>query len=288
MNIAYRSSNNEESDAVQLLLQAEGIPYRAQRADGELLILVDEPRLTATYEIITAYLRETNEIRSRRAFSEETQGRSFSGMAMGVVIFLIHIWISAAEQQYSLVRSYGSSAKAIMGGEVFRAVTALFLHADLLHLMGNCIGIALFGTAVVRQVGFGVGWFLILVSGIAGNLANAWVHHADHLSIGSSTALFGGVGALTILQLFRNRLRAGRRGGILIPIGGGLALLAVLGSGGQRTDLLAHLFGFAAGAVFTVPFAVFVRMKLARRYQWSFVGVAGVIIAAGWLQVLKI
>jgi membrane associated rhomboid family serine protease len=207
---------------------------------------------------------------------------------MAVVVLVTHIWIVAAEQHHSFVQNYGCSAEAMVNGELFRAVTALFLHVDLLHLAGNCVGIALFGTAVVRQVGFGVGWFLILASGIAGNLTNAWVHRTDHLSVGSSTAIFGGVGIIMILQLFRARRGACGRRGFLVPIGGGLALLAMLGSGGERTDLLAHFFGFGAGVILTIPVALLLRRRLASRYQWSLVGVACAVIAAGWLQVLRI
>jgi rhomboid protease GluP len=34
---------------------------------------------------------------------------------------------------------------------------------------------------------------------------------------------------------------------VLLPLGGGLALLSFFGTGGERTDLGAHLFGFSAG-----------------------------------------
>ena len=47
------------------------------------------------------------------------------------------------------------------------------IHADLLHLVGNMVGIALFGAAVATLCGWGLGWLMVLVSGGLGNALNA-------------------------------------------------------------------------------------------------------------------
>jgi hypothetical protein len=56
--------------------------------------------------------------------------------------------------------------------------------------------------------------------------------------IGTSTAVFGALGTLSALQVPRRRA--------WLTLGVGVALLGFLGTG-SRADLLAHLFGFAAG-----------------------------------------
>ena len=142
--------------------------------------------------------------------------------------------------------------------EPWRMVTALTLHADAKHILGNLISGGIFGAALSRRLGPGVALFAMLVAGLAGNAANAVYHYAQgHYSIGASTAVFGAVGVLAMVQFVMDRDRPKHRKRRVVeifgPIIGGLALLGALGSGGGvqggKTDLWAHLFGFLAGAL---------------------------------------
>jgi membrane associated rhomboid family serine protease len=139
-----------------------------------------------------------------------------------------------------------ADSTAILAGQWWRAVTALTLHADGAHLWSNvCIG-AVFFVALARELGAGVGLLAALASGVGGNLLNALFHGPGHLSLGASTAVFGAVGALGALRGLRGEGVGIRK--VLVPVAAGLAFLAMLGAGGERTDLGAHLFGFVAGA----------------------------------------
>jgi membrane associated rhomboid family serine protease len=98
-------------------------------------------------------------------------------------------------------------------------------------------------------VGPGVGAWLLLASGAAGNWITAFVHGTAHRAVGASTAIFGGIGALVGLSIVRRRRRA------WVPLAAGLALLGLLGTS-ERADLLAHFFGFVtgvAGGLVTAP-----------------------------------
>ena len=140
----------------------------------------------------------------------------------------------------------GRSA-AIRNGEWWRAVTALTLHADVTHLLGN---LAIGGVIIIplcRELGSGLAWSLLLLAGTLGNLANAWIQSPDHRSLGSSTAIFAAIGIFTATSMLRWKRRP--PGKPLTPLAAGLALLALLGSEGKQTDLGAHLFGFVTGLV---------------------------------------
>lgn len=138
-------------------------------------------------------------------------------------------------------------AGKIMSGELWRTCTALTLHADWLHLFGNLLIGGVFIVRLCRDLGSGLGWLLVVASGILGNLINAWLQAPDHRAVGASTAVFGAVGVLAAISLvrYRHNLRPQKRW--LLPIAGAFGLLAMLGAGGGRTDLGAHLFGFLAG-----------------------------------------
>lgn len=136
-------------------------------------------------------------------------------------------------------------AAKILAGQWWRLVTALTLHSDWLHLLGNLAIGGIFIVCLCRDLGSGLAWCLLLGSGILGNLANACLQPPDHRSIGASTIVFGAVGILAALNLVRNRRHLQKRWPL--PIAAALALLALLGTEGKNTDLGAHLFGFVFG-----------------------------------------
>jgi rhomboid protease GluP len=139
-----------------------------------------------------------------------------------------------------------ASPALILDGQWWRLVTALTLHANALHLISN---LAIGGIIIVclcRELGSGLSWSLILGSGVLGNLLNSLVQAPDHHSIGSSTAVFGTVGILAAVSMLRSRSHYRKRR-LLLPTAASLALLALLGTEGNHTDLGAHLFGFVSG-----------------------------------------
>jgi membrane associated rhomboid family serine protease len=140
-----------------------------------------------------------------------------------------------------------ADADLIRAGEWWRIITALTLHADVQHLMGNLLIGGYFIARLCRMIGSGVGWSLTLWSGILGNAINALVHTAGHRSIGASTALFGAIGAAGMIGLLRRRQIKSRFR--ILPVAAAAGLLAMLGAGGAdgTTDIGAHLYGFISG-----------------------------------------
>jgi len=134
----------------------------------------------------------------------------------------------------------------ILGGQLWQCVTALTLHADLMHLLSNLTIGGIFIILLCRELGSGLAWSLLLCSGALGNLINALVQASTHRSVGASTAVFGAVGILAAISMVRYRYHLKRRW--FIPLAAGFALLAILGTEGKNTDLGAHLFGFSIGA----------------------------------------
>jgi membrane associated rhomboid family serine protease len=140
-----------------------------------------------------------------------------------------------------------ADAERILAGELWRTVTALTLHADLGHVAANALVGALLLAGVCRTLGSGLGLALVLLSGAAGNLANAVLRGSDHVLVGASTAVFGALGILAACAVVRRRAAAARGRAALVPLAAGLALLGFLGTG-ERADLWAHGLGFVAGA----------------------------------------
>ena len=138
-------------------------------------------------------------------------------------------------------------AGKILAGQWWRVATALTLHADWQHLLGNLLIGGLFISRLCRDLRAGPAWLLLLAAGMLGNLVNASLQSPDHRAVGASTAIFGAVGLLAAISMvrYRHSLRPRRRW--TLPVAAALGLLAMLGAGGENTDLGAHLFGFLFG-----------------------------------------
>lgn len=238
----------DQADTCGLVLSASGIAYRVKRGRRGWEIWVE----SAAYEIALAgieqYFRENRNATPPAEDNPETFQRTYTGIWVALVLLSWYLLYLTGPESRTFIRTYGAAAEAILHGEVYRIVTALMLHADPVHLAGNMAGIALFGTAVCGSMGTGVGWVMILLTGIFGNLLNALLLQTGHLSIGASTAIFGAIGILAAHQ-FITRLRfPGGKMKAWLPLAGGIALLGFLGSG-AHTDVTAHLFGFLSGLV---------------------------------------
>jgi membrane associated rhomboid family serine protease len=175
--------------------------------------------------------------------------KTWSAVFVALFLVTVHRAIGPGDIRLNFVQNFGADAGHILAGQLFRCVTALLVHTDVLHLLTNVFGIVIFGTAVASYCGWGVGWLMILLAGAAGNWMTAGWYGQAHLSIGSSTAVFAAVGLSAILmsQIFSKRYEHSWRS--WMPVAGGMALVGMMG-GAPHTDLAAHLFGFVSGVLF--------------------------------------
>lgn len=141
-------------------------------------------------------------------------------------------------------------ADAVRDGEVWRLVTSLLLHADERHLIGNLAFGMLFLNLLGRVLGGSVALFASLLAATAAHAVEVLVVAPDHRSLGASTAVFAALGLLVGQGARGRALQASGRLRLVGGVALGVAMLAWLGAGdGVRTDVLAHVLGFAFGAL---------------------------------------
>jgi membrane associated rhomboid family serine protease len=173
-----------------------------------------------------------------------------------------------------------SSAAKILAGQQWRSVTALFLHADFVHLAGNVVATAILGTVVCSLLGPGVGLLLIVTSGAVGNLMDAYLRTGTHTSVGASIAMFGAVGILAGVAVMRSRV-PGRRP--WVTIAAGITVLGLLALG-EHVDVTAHFFGLQTGFGLGLGAAVLCDPAPGSRVQrWYVAATIAVVVASWWL-----
>jgi rhomboid protease GluP len=244
--------SSKQAEDWSLVLTACGIPHQVERPNGPAegwRIRVPSPRADSAIHEIVSYEKENREppVTDVPLASFENTTTTL-WVLLGLTIFHFATELGGGPFNHESVSwsALGSArGSAVFSGQWWRLITALTLHADALHLLSNIVIGGYFFVLLCRELGSGLGWGLTLLSGGLGNLINTLLHGPGHDSLGASTAVFGAVGLLVGLRLVRRGPGRFRR--VLLPLGGGLALLSFFGTGGERTDLGAHLFGFSAG-----------------------------------------
>ena len=275
----------DQVDTYGLVLDAYGLPYSVKRSGSEWEIWVDEKIRDRAFELIAQYIEENPQALPTDAQETETYQKTFTGIWVCLILLACHIAVNMSGNVDKIFIEYGASSQDILNGEFYRTVTSLMLHGGYPHLAGNMAGIAIFGTAVCNITGAGVGWLMILMTGILGNLANAALFQYGHNSIGASTAVFGALGILAAYQLYRKIKIPGQRMRAWLPIAGGLALLSLLGSS-EHSDLTAHLFGFIAGIGLGLFYAMYLRRIIAKRHQIYCMAATIITVVLSWTKIL--
>ena len=225
----------------------------SMEAEGPRVLLYAEPAFKA------AILEEFRLYRQEQSLPRESSPEA-SLYSSGVELFLLWagiLMITFMGQTQAMVEKYCNSSGGVFGaGEWYRAFTALFLHADGGHLLGNLLIGGIFCVFVARTFGPFRGWVAIFASGTLGNLMTSWLHFPGSFkSLGASTATFGALGLLvgcSALQAYRAR-SVRKVGGFALPFIAGAILLGWFGAGrrdaASQVDVLAHVMGFTFGVL---------------------------------------
>ena len=180
-------------------------------------------------------------------------------------------------------------AGAVQAGQWWRAITALTLHLDIVHLMMNLGAGAAIGLLASRQLGVGHAWLLTVLGAGLANLVEGLFSMPGHQSVGASTAVFAALGLLAAHSWRTRGIASHPKLRRWAPLIAGAALLGLLGSGASEqvadtgTDLIAHVFGFVIGAALGI-FAALPRLAimLARVPQWMSGALTLALVAVAW------
>src|SRR2546427_271577 len=204
--------NRKRADEWAVVLAAADIPHWIRRRLDGWALIVRAPDAAAALESLDAYDRENAGEGTDRG-DAAAPARPVTLVGVYVALLLMGLFaITGAREQHSVWFERGSAdATRMVAGEWWRAVTALTLHADVPHLLGNALAGALLVTAVCQQLGPGVGLWLLLVAGAGGNALTAAVHRGGHVTVVASTGVFGAIGILAALRIVRSRRRMADR-----------------------------------------------------------------------------
>jgi membrane associated rhomboid family serine protease len=163
-------------------------------------------------------------------------------IAVNVVVFVLERFGTDA----AVVNRYAMWPAAVhVEGQYYRAFTAMWLHANFLHIFFNMLALLIVGPAVEVLLGKLRFLALYLLAGIGGSVCSYLLSQPNVSGVGASGAIMGVMGAYVVL--------AGRRHLPMAPVVGLLVLNFVIGFSGN-IDWRAHLGGLVTGALLALVY----------------------------------
>jgi rhomboid protease GluP len=167
--------------------------------------------------------------------------------AINIVIFLLALAIQSLPVRDSAAFALGGSFfEAIMGGQIWRLITANFLQLGIFHLGLNMFALYYYGNFIENYYGTRKLIIIYFISGVAGTALS--LLYPNSITFGASASIWGFIGVM-VGESVRSRIFSpglpidmkSQMGSILIWLFIGFTLPGVSGLG--------HLGGFVAGFV---------------------------------------
>ena len=274
---------SSQADEWALVLTAVGIPNAIEPDAGAWVVLAAADDATRAHAALAAY-DEERRVETPRVSAPPEPYPWMSGVALGLLLLWLFSVTGGAAARSAWFEPGALVAGRVLAGEWWRAVTALTLHVDVVHVAGNALAVAVLLPPLVQRFGAGAALLLLLLAGALGNVLAAMTHDPRHLAVGASTAAFGAVGVLVALRLIPREAPTSRKRWTA-PVAG-VVLLVTLGAA-RDADLAAHVFGFVAGVLVGFVAGVTLRRRPSAAFQWVVGALAAATVAICWRLALR-
>jgi len=174
-------------------------------------------------------------------------------VAINVFVYLVTVYQgSGVDRPGGSVFENGALIGAFISvdGDWYRLVSAMFLHAGLLHIAFNMLALYWLGTIVEQSLGT---WRFVLVyfvSGLAGSAGALLFTGPFAVTVGASGAIFGIMGALLVLEYVATGSFAGQAMGLIV-------LNLILTFAIPNISVGGHIGGLMGGVLATFALAHF-------------------------------
>ncbi|MEK5331010.1 MULTISPECIES: rhomboid family intramembrane serine protease [unclassified Lysinibacillus] len=145
-----------------------------------------------------------------------------------------------------LLWNYGIQVNfLVQSGEWWRVFSAMFLHANFMHVLFNMFSLFLFGPELEKIAGKARFITIYLLSGIVGNMATFMLNDGSYASLGASGAIFGIFGAFGALVYYTRRTMPMLRK-LILPI---IVISVIMTFLQSNVNVYAHLGGLVTGFI---------------------------------------
>lgn len=199
-------------------------------------------------------------IREDKKLAKVFKENSTPILTMVLIVLNVLIYFLMMFNYETFIQNLCNHFVFLQKGEIWRLVSSMFLHGDVIHLMSNMLALYMVGPMVEKYYGKSKYAIIYFGSGIIGNLLSAVL--GNYFGIGASGAIFGLFGALMYFGYkYRATLDGFLRSGI-VPV---VVLNLILSIMVPNIDFYGHIGGLLGGILLTYTLGVANKSELRDR-----------------------
>ncbi|MBD3793059.1 MAG: rhomboid family intramembrane serine protease [Campylobacterales bacterium] len=171
---------------------------------------------------------------------------TYTLIIINIIVFLLPILGFDEEMIYEFGVNYGPYV--VLGDEIYRLFTSMFMHANTMHLVMNMLALYLLGQSVEPLFPKLHYLLLYFISGLFGGLVSIYFH-LDTPGLGASGAVFGLFGVLIGFAILHRDYMGAEFKAFIKQIAIILGINLAFGLAVPNVDLSAHIAGLIVGFI---------------------------------------
>ncbi|HWF19841.1 MAG TPA: rhomboid family intramembrane serine protease [Verrucomicrobiae bacterium] len=230
-----------------LVLASQGIDAAIVREQDTWALSVSSADYERACAMLNQYVVENRGWKWQQSLPGSGLFFHWGSLLWALAVGAIYYWSMVLFPQMKMAGVMDS--QLIREGQWWRLFTAVTLHADMSHLLANMTtGIILLGFAMAR-FGPGPAVLATYIAGVLGNVADLFLYHDEHRSLGASGMVMAALGILAVQSFSLWHKDHSFRQLIARAFVAALLILILIGTS-PESDVVAHFGGFFAGALF--------------------------------------
>ncbi|MDH5734177.1 MAG: rhomboid family intramembrane serine protease [Candidatus Bathyarchaeota archaeon] len=165
------------------------------------------------------------------------------------ILVSVFFWYYGSDLTFGYVAFSGEN---LLEGRVWTLITALFLHGDLLHLLGNILFLFVFGNTVENELGAAKTLLVFFIGGILSFLLSTLFYDPETYLIGASAAIFTLTAVVMLLKPLKFSFLFLMPQGLVAVIYFIYNLFAAYFDFHGNVSYISHVIGFVIG----IPFGI--------------------------------
>lgn len=191
-----------------------------------------------------------NEKKLAKIFSPKKPVITYALMAINITIFL---YLLIFDTTGNITNMFVNNYEKVQAGEIYRLITAMFMHGGIIHLLFNMYALYTLGPQVERYYGSKRFIFIYFLSGIMGSIFSCLFLKSGASSLGSSTAIFGLLGSITYFTYYYRATIQGFLNGPIVPA---LITNLIVGLMFTNVGIMGHIGGFIGGLLVAMAIGI--------------------------------
>jgi len=191
-----------------------------------------------------------NEKKLAKIFSPKKPIITYILIVLNVMMFM---FLLLNDPDDTIFYALSDNREKLLSGQIYRMISSMFVHADILHLFFNMYALYVIGPQVERYYGKLKFALIYFVSGLLGSLFSCVFMSSNTFSMGASGAIFGLLGSIAYFSYYYRATLQGLLRSQVVPV---ILINLSMGLFISGIDMMGHIGGLIGGILVSMAIGI--------------------------------